>query len=70
MSKLTNKRGFKMFEFTITCGNGKILTLKESNETHAKGLKKEFSNQVDIGLIKGFSIRQNDIIIFACFKKE
>lgn len=59
-----------MFEFTITCGNGNILTLKESNENHAKGLKKEFSNQFDIGLIKGFSLRQNGVIIFACFKTE
>lgn len=59
-----------MFEFTITCGNGNILTLKEANEAHAKGLKREFSNQVDIGLIKGFSIRQNGVIIFACFKNE
>lgn len=59
-----------MFEFTIICGNGKILTLKEFNEAHAKGLKKEFSNQFDIGLIKGFSLRQNGVIIFVCFKKE
>lgn len=59
-----------MFEFTITFGNGKILTLKEYNEAHAKGLKREFSNQFDIGLIKGFSLRQNGVIIFACFKTE
>ena len=59
-----------MFEFTIICGNGNIITLKETNESHDKGLKKEFSNQFDIGLIKGFSIRQNGIIVFACFKTE
>lgn len=59
-----------MFEFTIAYANGNILTLKESNEAHAKGLKREFSNQFDIGLIKGFFLRQNGVIIFACFKKE
>lgn len=58
----------KMFEFTITYANGNILTLRESDELHAKGLKREFSDQVNIGLIKGFSIRQNGVIIFACFK--
>lgn len=56
----------KMFEFTITYANGNILTLRESDELHAKGLKREFSHQFNIGLIEGFSIRQNGIIIFVC----
>lgn len=58
-----------MFEFTITYANGNILTLREPNETHAKGLKREFSYQFDIGLIKGFSLRQNGLIIFAIDRK-
>lgn len=59
-----------MFEFTITYANGNIITLREPSKTHAKGLKREFSYQFDIGLIKGFSLRQNGLIIFACFKKD
>lgn len=59
-----------MFEFTIAYANGNILTLKESNEAHAKGLKKEFNFQFDIGLIEGFSVTQNGVIVFACFKSE
>lgn len=55
-----------MFEFTIHYKNGNILKLKECNPIHAKGLKKEFNFQFDVGLIEGFSIRQNGIIIFVC----
>lgn len=59
-----------MFFFEVKREKGKTLTFNEFTKKHAKNLKREYMKQFNLGMIEGFSIEHNGLIIFACFKKD